>query len=83
MCVRVLIVIRSSSYSPFIEKSTNLNINMHHTLTVKAAYLGNIAVDNAMPVIHNKVIQVLVGNVIKRTIFARKHHAVISAHLLK
>lgn len=47
------------------------------------AYLGNIAVDDAMPVVHYKVIQLLVGNVIKRTVFARKHHAVISAHLLK
>ena len=47
------------------------------------AYLRNIAVDNAMPVIHNKVIQLLVGNVVKRTVFAWKHHAVIRAHLLQ
>lgn len=47
------------------------------------AYLGNIAVDNTMPVVHNEVIQLLVGNVVKRAVFARKHHAVISAHLLK
>lgn len=36
-----------------------------------------------MPVVHNKVIQLPVGNVVKRTVFARKHHAVVSTHLLK
>lgn len=46
-------------------------------------YLRNIAVDNTMSVIHNKVIQLLVGNVIERAVFARKHHTVISTHLLK
>lgn len=55
----------------------------HDAFPVAARYLGDIAVDNTMPVIHNKVIQLLVGNVVKRTVLARKRHAVISAHLLK
>lgn len=60
----------------------NLMLTKHWRMQV-CAYLGNIAVDNTMPVIHNKVIQLLVGNVIKRSVFAGKYHTVISAHLLK
>lgn len=47
------------------------------------AYLGNVAVDDAVPVVHDEVIQLFVGNVVKRTVLTGKHHAVVGAHLLK
>lgn len=44
--------------------NVNLMLTKHYQLQA-LAYLWNIAVDNTMPVVHNKVIQLLVGNVVK------------------
>lgn len=45
-------------------------------------YLWDVAVDDPMPVVHYEVFQVLVGNVVKRTVFARKRKAVVGARVL-
>lgn len=47
------------------------------------SHLGDVAVDDPVPVVHDEVIQFLVGNVIEGTVFARKGHAVVGAHLLE
>ena len=46
-------------------------------------YLRNIAVDDAVPVIHYKVIQFLVRDVIERAVLPRERQAIVTAHLLK